>query len=64
VKRPSLLERKIKLEGTDALALLGLNDANLQIVEKRFDAHIVVRGETITIKGESAEFDQVEKVFK
>ena len=59
-----MVEKKIKLEGTDTLSLLGLNDANLQIVEKRFDSHIVVRGETITIRGEPSEVEQVEKVFK
>jgi len=59
-----LTEKKIKLEGIDALGLLGLNDANLQIVEKRFDSSIVVRGETITIRGEGREVDSIERIFK
>jgi phosphate starvation-inducible PhoH-like protein len=59
-----LIEKKIKLEGVDTLGLLGLNDANLQIVENRFDSTIVVRGDTINIRGNAAEVDQVERVFK
>jgi phosphate starvation-inducible protein PhoH and related proteins len=59
-----LAEKKIKLEGVDTLGLLGLNDANLQIVENRFDSNIVVRGGLVTIRGEQAEVDQLEKVFK
>ena len=59
-----MTEKKIKLDGVDTLGLLGLNDANLQIVEKRFDSSIVVRGEMITIRGESREVDSIERIFK
>ncbi len=59
-----MVEKKIKLEGIDTFGLLGLNDTNLQIVENRFDSSIVVRGDTITLRGNAAEIEQVEKVFK
>jgi phosphate starvation-inducible protein PhoH and related proteins len=59
-----LAERKIKAEGVDMLRLLGLNDANLQIVEGRFDASVTVRGDQITFRGDSKEVDQLEKIFK
>jgi len=59
-----LLERKIRIEGADTLGLLGLNDSNLQVVEKRFDSNIIVRGDTITIRGDLHEVDQIEKIFK
>jgi phosphate starvation-inducible PhoH-like protein len=59
-----LAEKKIRLEGTDTLGLLGLNDSNLQTVERRFDSTIVVRGDTITLRGEQSEVDQLEKLFK
>ena len=59
-----MIDKKIKLEGVDTLGLLGLNDANLQIVENRFGSTIVVRGDTINIRGNAAEVDQVERVFK
>ena len=44
--------------------LLGLNDANLQMLDDRFDADIVVRGDNITVRGEQPEVDQLEKIFK
>lgn len=59
-----VIERKLKLEVTDTLGLLGLHDANLAIIEKRFDATIVVRGDTITLRGETHEVEDLEKIFK
>ncbi|MBI5471299.1 MAG: PhoH family protein [Ignavibacteriae bacterium] len=59
-----MVEKKIRIEGVDAVSLLGLNDANLQIIENRFDASIFVRGETITIRGQQQEVESIEKVFK
>jgi len=59
-----LAEKKLKAAGIDMVRLLGLNDANLQLLEERFDADIVVRGENITVRGEQPEIDQLEKIFK
>jgi len=59
-----IVEKRIKMSGVDALSLLGINDSNLQIISDRFDANIVVRGDSILIKGEEEETDRVEKVFK
>jgi phosphate starvation-inducible PhoH-like protein len=59
-----LTEKKIKLEGIEMFGLLGLNDSNLHLVEKRFDSSIVVRGDTIAIRGDAPEVDQLERVFK
>lgn len=59
-----MTEKKIKAEGVDMLRLLGLNDANLQVVEDRFEANIVVRGDTITVRGDQKQTEQIEKVFK
>ena len=59
-----MVERKVKIEGGDTFGLVGLNDANLRIVEDRFDSTITVRGDTITIRGLIPEVDQVEKVFR
>ena len=60
----ALSEKKIRITVADTLGLLGINDANLQLVEQRFDAAIVVRGDTIMIRGEPAEVEQIERVFK
>jgi phosphate starvation-inducible PhoH-like protein len=59
-----LAERKLKAEGIDMVRLLGLNDANLQMVENKFDAHITVRGDTVSFRGDQQEVDQLEKIFK
>jgi len=59
-----LAERKLKAEGIDMVRLLGLNDANLQMVENKFDANITVRGDTVSFRGDQQEVDQLEKIFK
>jgi len=59
-----LAERKIKAEGVDMVRLLGLNDANLHVLEDHFDAAITVRGENITFRGDQQQVDQLEKIFK
>jgi phosphate starvation-inducible PhoH-like protein len=60
----SVVERKIRLEGVDVLSLLGLQDANLAILERRFDSSITVRGDLMTVKGEAADVEQVDRVVK
>jgi phosphate starvation-inducible PhoH-like protein len=64
MKGGRVAERKIRIGTPDSVTLLGINDANLQTVERRFDATIVVRGDTVTIRGDSTEVEQIEKVFK
>ncbi|HEV8538752.1 MAG TPA: PhoH family protein, partial [Bacteroidota bacterium] len=59
-----MAERKFRAEGVDMVRLLGLNDANLQMVEARFDATITVRGDQITFRGDQAEIEKIEKIFK
>ena len=54
----------MKIEGVDAFSLLGINDHHLQLIEDRFDADIVVRGENITLRGEPSEVHQIERIFK
>ena len=59
-----MVEKKIKVGGNDTFGLLGLNDTNLRVVEDKFDATIVVRGDTITVRGDQPEVDQLDKIFK
>jgi phosphate starvation-inducible PhoH-like protein len=59
-----LAERKVLLAGVDTMQLLGFNDANLQLIEDRFDATITVRGDQLTVRGSEGETAKVEKVFK
>ena len=57
-------EKRIVLENVDMLALLGMNDSNLKLVEDRFNASISVRGENVFIKGVLEEIELVEKILK
>lgn len=57
-------EKKIVLENVDMLSLLGMNDSNLKLVEDKFNASIVVRGEVVNLKGVVEEIESIEKVFK
>jgi len=56
--------KKMTLENVDLMALLGFNDANLKIIEKRFSAVITVRGDSATFKGTEEETGLLEKLFK
>jgi phosphate starvation-inducible PhoH-like protein len=58
------IEKRITLETTDVLSLLGMNDSNLKLIEDRFNASITVRGENVFIKGVTEEINSIEKVFK
>lgn len=59
-----MAERKVLLAGVDTMQLLGFNDANLQLIEDRFDATITVRGDLLTVRGADGETAKVEKIFK
>lgn len=59
-----MAEKKFVAEGVDMVRLLGLNDANLHMVEDHFDASITVRGDNMTFRGDNLEIDKIEKVFK
>ena len=57
-----MTEKKIPLAGVDVVQLLGFNDANLQMLEERFDANLTVRGDQLTIQGSQFEIGKIEKV--
>ncbi len=58
------IEKKFTLENVDMLSLLGSNDANLKIIENRFNASIFVRGQAVIVRGIMEEIDLIEKIFK
>jgi phosphate starvation-inducible PhoH-like protein len=58
------IEKKMTIENTDMLSLLGINDNNLKMLEDRFNSTITVRGDNIIIKGVIEEVEIIEKVFK
>ena len=57
-------EKTIKLDKIDYLSFLGANDSNLKVVEDRFSANVIVRGDSIIIKGVDAEVEAIDKIFK
>lgn len=57
-----MTEKKIPLAGVDVVQLLGFNDANLQMIEDRFDANLTVRGDQLTIRGSQFEIGKIEKI--
>ncbi|MBK7381566.1 MAG: PhoH family protein [Ignavibacteriales bacterium] len=57
-------EKRITLENVDMLNLLGVNDSNLKLIEDKFNSTIIVRGETVTVKGVIEEIEIIEKVLK
>ncbi len=58
------VEKRMTLENVDMVTLLGTNDNNLKLVEDKFNASIIVRGENVLIKGVLEEVNAVEKVIK
>lgn len=58
-----VIEKKIKLPASDAPLIFGANDEFLRLIEQRFDARIVARGETIILQGSAQEVQQIERVF-
>ncbi len=52
-------EVALALEGVDQLALLGWNDANLRLLEARFDGTITVRGQAMILRGPRAQVEAV-----
>ncbi|MEX0601817.1 MAG: PhoH family protein [Bacteroidota bacterium] len=59
-----MTERKVPLTGVDMVQLLGFNDANLQLIEERFETAISVRGDQISLRGTLPDVVKLEKIFK
>jgi len=56
-------EKKIKIAGIDSLVLFGVNDCNLELVERQYSVSISARGDEVTLKGLEANVDIATKVF-
>jgi len=59
----NVTDKIISLEGIDLLNFSGINDQNLNLIKDYFDSTIVLRGDTIFLKGETDELKIIEKVF-
>jgi phosphate starvation-inducible PhoH-like protein len=58
------IEKRLTIDNVDMLSLLGLNDANLKMIEEKFNSSVTVRGDNVILKGVREEVDTIEKVFK
>lgn len=58
------VEKKIKIGDVDAMELFGPQEANLRLIENKFDAAITVRGDTIIVRGEANEVKKIESIFQ
>ncbi|NQW28930.1 MAG: PhoH family protein [Ignavibacteria bacterium] len=57
-----IVEKKIRLVDVDLVELFGLQESHLQLIENKFDTAITVRGDTIILRGESAEVKTIEMI--
>jgi phosphate starvation-inducible protein PhoH and related proteins len=55
--------REILMRGFDPLALLGVNDENLKILEEHFNAEIMARGQSIKIIGDPIEVERIHHIL-
>jgi phosphate starvation-inducible PhoH-like protein len=59
-----IIEKKIELTGIDLLNFCGVNDKNIELIKEAFDSTIVVRGDSIFIKGEKGEIENIERAIE
>ncbi|MDD3807566.1 MAG: PhoH family protein, partial [Candidatus Marinimicrobia bacterium] len=55
--------REILLRGFDPLALLGVNDENLKVLQDHFQAEIMARGQSIKITGDPIEVERIHHII-
>ncbi len=55
--------KKIYIGDINVLELLGVQDANISVLKKKFPGKIVVRGNEIQIKGSKEEIELIEKII-
>lgn len=58
----AILEKQITLTGIDLLDFTGFNDEKLNLIKDHFDGNIVLRGDTLNIKADANEYENIEKV--
>ncbi|MCD6131990.1 MAG: PhoH family protein [Candidatus Hydrothermae bacterium] len=58
-----IASKKIYIGDINVLELLGVQDANISVLKKKFPGKIVVRGEEIQIKGSKEEIELIEKII-
>ena len=57
------MEKTLSLAGVDLLNFTGFNEEKLNTIKDAFESTIVIRGETVIIKGDQEEIESIEKIF-
>jgi len=58
-----IASKKIYIGDINVLELLGVQDANISVLKKKFPGKIIVRGDEIQIKGSKEEIELIEKII-
>ena len=57
------MQKTLKINDVDPIILAGPKDENIKLIEKNFESLIVLRGNTISIKGKKKEIDTISTIF-
>lgn len=64
IKEFPLLEKKLSFDNVDLALFFGANDSHIKLLENRFNAEILFRGEQGILRGADEEVIILEKIFK
>ena len=57
------IQKEFNVESVDPVIFYGINDRNINIIEKNFPVTLIARGNSIKIIGDQNTVDQVEELF-
>jgi phosphate starvation-inducible PhoH-like protein len=58
-----VLEKRITLADVEPLALFGVNDQYLHLIERRLGGAVIVRGNVVVLRGDAEEIAALEALF-
>src|SRR3989339_30172 len=58
-----IIKKTISIRDVDPILIFGYNDNNLKLIEERFGAKIIARGDTISMEGDEDEVARIENIF-
>ena len=58
------MKKILKINDVDPIILSGPNDENIKLIEKNFESLIVLRGNSISLKGKKKEIEIISKIFQ
>ena len=58
-----LVEKKLIFDEVEPVSVFGSNDMFIDLIEKKFNSVIIVRGNKLILKGSNEEIEKIEKIF-